>query len=140
VRGRLRSGLQQPHETGWNAETAWQWELARRVAIAGAREYLQSGVGCVIDDGLLPNHPVICYERWQELVAELDHQVVILLPDLATCLARNARREPAKRLSAGLISRFHRMSQQWLGTGVPVIDNSRMSVSETVAAINAALE
>jgi hypothetical protein len=139
VRGRLRSGLRQPHETGWNAETAWQWELARRVAVAGAREYLRSGVGCVIDDGLLPNHPVICYERWRELLGELDHRVIILLPDLETCLARNARREPAKRLSDRLIRRFHELSLGWLDAGVPVIDNSGMSLAETVAAINTVL-
>lgn len=139
VRGRLRSGVQQPHQTGWNAETAWQWELARRVAIAGAREYLRNNVGCVIDDGLLPGHSVISYERWREALGELDHRVVILLPDLETCLTRNAGREPAKRLSDELVRRFHRRSQAWLDTDVPVIDNSGLSVAETVAAINAAL-
>jgi hypothetical protein len=67
------------------------------------------------------------------------HHLIILLPDLATCLERNAQRSGLKRLDEDLITRFHEMSAKWAGMGVPVINTTGMSVPDTVAAMTRAL-
>jgi chloramphenicol 3-O-phosphotransferase len=139
VRGRFRSHLRQPHIAGWTPEVDWQYNLARRVVVAAVREYIDSGVTCIVDDGLLPTHPAISYERWSEQLQGLPRRVVILLPTVEICLARNAQRPAGKRLADGLVRRFHGMSSKWIAADVPVIDNSDLTVSDTVIAITDAL-
>lgn len=142
VRRFLRSGLQQPHVTGWNEETARQYALARRIVAAAVREYVASDINCVVDDPMFPpgDRVLARYELWLPFLDGIRHQLVILQPGLATCLARNAQRDGGKRLDDSLITKFHARSAGWEGSGVPVIDTTNMTVEETVAAITGALE
>ena len=62
VRRFLCSGLQHPQLTGWNETTARQYDVARRVTVASAREYVSSDFNCVIDDSMFPGRVQARYE------------------------------------------------------------------------------
>lgn len=140
VRRFLCSGLQHPHVTGWSEETARQYAVARKVTVAAARVYVANDINCVIDDGMFPERVLARYELWASMLSGVRHHLVILLPDLAACLERNAQRTGLKRLDEDLVRRFHAASTKWVGTGVPVIDTTKMTVRDTVDAITRVLE
>lgn len=138
VREWVRSGFANP-QSGWNDQCEAQYRLARRTCGFAARNYLANGISCIIDDAVFPNHPAVGLGGWKRHVGPALLPVV-LLPGLDVVLARNAQRTGARRLADEEVAGIHGRMAGWYGSGLTIIDNSRLDVPGTAAALDQALE
>lgn len=124
---------------GWTQEAARQWALARELTAEMARGYVDAGFSCLIDAPCAPSTPGNTYSDWEVL---LDHVPVVgpivLLPDVEVGVQRAADRPPDRRLPDPVLRQLYALSAAWwTWPGARIIDNSTMSIEETVAALDA---
>ncbi|MEZ0089838.1 AAA family ATPase [Streptacidiphilus sp. EB129] len=134
VREWVRAGFANPQQ-GWNDQSEAQYRLARRTCGFAARNYLANGISCIIDDAVFPDRPAIGLGGWKRHVGPALLSVV-LLPGLDVVLARNAERSGVRRLSDEEVARIHGRMAGWYGSGLPIIDNSKLDVPGTAAALD----
>ena len=134
VREWVRSGYADPR-TGWNDQCEAQYRLARRTCGFAARNHLANGISCIIDDAVFPDWPAIGIGGWQRHVGP-GLLTVVLLPGLDVVLARNAERTGSRRLTDEMVAGIHGRMAGWYGSGLPIIDNSRLDVPATAAALD----
>jgi hypothetical protein len=134
VREWVRAGFANP-QSGWNDQSEAQYRLARRTCGFAARNYLANGISCIIDDAVFPDRPAIGLGGWKRHVGPALLPVV-LLPGLDVVLARNARRSGVRRLADEEVARIHGRMAGWYGSGLTIIDNTRLDVPGTAAALD----
>lgn len=134
VREWVRSGFADP-QSGWNEHSEAQYRLARRTCGFSARNFLANGISCIIDDAVFPDRPVVGLGGWKRHVGP-GLLPVVLLPGLEVVLARNAERTGNRRLSDEEVARIHGRMAGWYGSGLPIIDNSRLDVATTADALD----
>ncbi|WP_229758978.1 AAA family ATPase [Peterkaempfera bronchialis] len=134
VREWVRAGFANP-QSGWNDHSEAQYRLARRTCGFACRNYLANGISCIVDDAVFPDRPAIGLGGWKR---HLGPGVipVVLLPGLESVLARNARRSGTRRLGDEEVARIHGRMAGWYNSGLPIIDNSRLDVQATAAALD----
>ena len=140
IRRFVKSGYANP-EDGWNEETQRQYDLAQ-VACAGvARKYGEGGYWCAIDDAVFPDWPEVGYGKWQAVLAPIQSRLVVLLPSLDRVLERNGIRSDRSRLKESTVRMIYDMMVEWRDCShAVVIDNSDLTIEETVAALDGCLE
>lgn len=130
------SGLAPPVPT-WTDETSRQFQLARQAAAQIARLYADAGFAVVIDDVILP------HEAHALFVTPLSgHKMrkILLRPDIAVALARNAERTNKNFDTSVLALPIHRLYElmdpsDFARAGWNIVDNSHLSLEDTVDAI-----
>lgn len=137
VREWVRAGFANP-QSGWNDQSEAQYRLARRTCGFAARNYLVNGISCIIDDAVFPDFPAVGLGGWKRHVGP-QLIPVVLLPGLDVVLARNAQRSGHRRLPDEQVAAIHGRMSGWYGAGLPIIDNSRLDVPATAAALDAVL-
>ncbi|MFX4292194.1 AAA family ATPase [Streptomyces bohaiensis] len=137
VREWVRSGFADPR-SGWDERSEAQYRLARRTCGFAARNYLANGISCVLDDAVFPDRPAIGLGGWKRHVGP-GLIPVVLLPGLEVVLARNAERSGTRRLADEEVAAIHGRMAGWYGSGLPIIDNSRLDVESTVRLIDEAV-
>jgi predicted kinase len=139
VRDFLKAGYANP-EDGWNEETQAQYDLARELCATVARRYVDSGIGCAVDDAIFPDWPEVGYDRWERALEGVPHVLVVLFPRFEVAGRRNETgHEEHRRLRAETVRMIYDDMLPWRDTDAPVIDNSDLSVPETVAEVNRVL-
>ena len=139
VRGMIRSGFADPLD-GWGPEPGRQYRLTRGSAALLARRFIGAGFRCVIDDAIFPDWPEADYPGWQRELEGIPHRLVVLLPSLDVVIQRDGERPPDSQVGLKFVKIIHEMMTPWENRSeVPVIDNSSMSILQTVVAIEAAL-
>jgi predicted kinase len=135
VREFVKSGYANPSD-GFNAETERQLVLARQGCAFLARQYVEAGFLCIIDDAIFPAWETVGYQKWQELLVDVPHSLIVLLPQFEYLIERNQYRTGHRLLSEAMLRTIYEMMLPWRDqTAFPVIDNSEMSVEETVRAV-----
>ncbi|MEU5388293.1 AAA family ATPase [Kitasatospora cineracea] len=137
VREWVQSGFANP-QSGWNTASEAQYRLARRTCGFACRNYLANGISCIIDDAVFPDRPAIGLGGWKRHIGP-GMIPVVLLPGLDRVLTRNAERSGNRRLSDDEVARIHGRMAGWRTSGLPIIDNSNLSVPETAAALDRAI-
>ncbi|MFB7946166.1 AAA family ATPase [Kitasatospora phosalacinea] len=137
VREWVQAGFANP-QSGWNTASEAQYRLARRTCGFACRNYLANGISCIIDDAVFPDRPAIGLGGWKRHIGP-GMIPVVLLPGLDRVLARNAERSGNRRLSDDEVARIHGRMAGWRTSGLPIIDNSNLSVPETAAALDQAI-
>jgi Zeta toxin len=137
VREWVRSGFADP-QAGWNDQCEAQYRLARRTCGFAARNHLANGISCVIDDAVFPDRPAVGLGGWKRHVGP-GLLPVVLLPGLDVVLARNAERSGSRRLTDEMVALIHGRMAGWYGSGLPIIDNSRLDVPATAEALDRVL-
>ena len=137
VREWVRSGFADP-QSGWNDHSEAQYRLARRTCGFAARNFLANGISCIIDDAVFPDWPVVGLGGWKRHVGP-GLLPVVLLPGLEVVLARNAARTGNRRLPDEEVARIHGRMAGWYGSGLPIIDNSRLDVPASATALDQAV-
>ncbi|MFI5621230.1 AAA family ATPase [Streptomyces sp. NPDC051567] len=137
VREWVRSGFADP-QAGWNGHSEAQYRLARRTCGFAARNFLANGISCILDDAVFPDRPVVGLGGWKRHVGPALLPVV-LLPGLEVVLERNAARSGNRRLPDEEVARIHGRMAGWYGSGLPIIDNSRLDVAATAHALDETL-
>ena len=139
IRLMVKSGHADPRH-GWGSEQRQQFRLARGSVALLARRFIGAGINCVIDDVVFPDWPEADYPGWSRELGGMVHRLVVLLPALDAVLKRNREREAYHRLPPEMMKMTYEMMVPWRDcAGVPVIDNSCLSVGQTVRAIEAAI-
>jgi hypothetical protein len=124
----------------WDADVRWQWALARELCVGLARRYLDEGFDCLIDAPCAPRVPGNTYEDWQILLDGLPVVgPIVLLPDLATVQVRMAGRTGPKKIPPPIVEQLlYPITLTWRDEpGAHLIDNSAMTVQETLDAVSA---
>ncbi|MFD8599868.1 AAA family ATPase [Kitasatospora sp. NPDC059646] len=137
VREWVQSGFANP-QSGWNTASEAQYRLARRTCGFACRNYLANGISCIIDDAVFPDRPAIGLGGWKRHIGP-GMIPVVLLPGLDRVLTRNAERSGNRRLSDDEVARIHGRMAGWRTSGLPIIDNSNLTVPETAAALDQAV-
>ena len=136
IRRFVKAGYANP-EDGWNEETQRQYDLAQIACSMIAREYVDSGYCCAIDDAVFPNWPDVGYVRWQTVLAPVQHKLIVLLPSFDKVLERNGARSGRSRLMESTLRIIYDDMIEWREyPGIVVIDNSDLTVEETAEAID----
>ena len=139
VRWMVKSGYADPRQ-GWGPEPRRQLDLARGSTAMLARRFVAAGIRCVIDDAIFREWPEADYPPWSRELHGLTHRLVVLLPTLDVALRRNSERRGSRLLSPEMTGMIHDMMIAWRDDEVAlVIDNSALSVDQTVRSIEAAL-
>lgn len=135
VRTLIRSGFASP-ETDRNERAAWQWDLAIRVCGSMVRRYLDASVRCILDV-YRPPQP---HDLWDKELLGVDARVVVLLPTYGVARDRNSGRD-GHVVSESNHQRNYSNFEWCVNEYRPsnVIDNSLLTIEETVAAIDACL-
>ena len=106
-----------------------------------AREYVESGYCCAIDDAVFPNWPEVGYGRWQAALAPTQHRLIALLPSFDKVLERNRARSGISRLKESTLRIIYDKMIEWRDhSDTVVIDNSDLSIEGTVEALERCLE
>ena len=136
VRFNIKSGRVDPAD-GWSSETERQYEIARAACASLTRLYAGHGLKCAIDDAIFPSWPEVSYGPWRAALGNLPHTVVILLPRFDKIVERNLQRFDHAPLPADMLRTIYDMMMPWESqNSFPVIDNSDLSLEETVDTID----
>jgi hypothetical protein len=141
VRDFLKSGYANP-EDGWNDETQAQYDLSRELCAALAKRYAEAGISCAIDDAIFPDWSAADYAGWRTPLGRTPHALVVLLPRFEVVVERNQddHRRGHRKLRRETLETIYTMMLPWRDSDVPLIDNSELSVEETVSEIDRILD
>ena len=140
IRKFVKSGYANP-EDGWDEETQRQYDLAQTACSMVAREYVESGYCCAIDDAVFPDWPEVGYGKWQAVLAPIQHKLIALLPSFDKVLERNRARSGISRLKESTLRIIYDKMIEWRDHSDAVaIDNSDLTIEETVEALERCLE
>ena len=136
----VKSGYANP-EDGWNEETQRQYDLAQSACAVIARQYVESGYCCAIDDAVFPNWPEVGHGKWQAALVPIQHRFIVLLPSLDRVLERNRGRSGISRLKESTLRIIYDNMIEWRDyPDAVVIDNSDLTIEETAEALDRCLE
>ena len=86
---------------------------------------------------MFPNWPDVGYGKWQTLLAPIQYKLIVLLPSFEKVLERNGARPGSSRLMESTLRIIYDDMIEWREyPGIVVIDNSDLTVEETVEAID----
>jgi hypothetical protein len=139
VRDFMKAGYANP-EDGWNERTQAQYDLARELCATIARRYVESGISCAVDDAIFPAWAAVGYDGWRSALRDVPHMLLVLLPRLEVARDRNVGHEGHRRLRPETVQTIYDDMLPWREAGVPLIDNSDLSVAETVAEVDRLLD
>ncbi len=131
----VKSGYHDPR-LGWNDEGQRQLDIARSNVASVATKFVESGIGCVIDDSVFPNWEPVGIERWKRALGPVDIDLIAIIPQWGVIHERNAARDETDRIPQGMLRKIYDDMAGWSDRlDVPVIDNSTLSIDQTVAEI-----
>jgi cytidylate kinase len=129
IRTFIASGFARP-DRDWDEESERQWRLAKNICLDAITRYADAGFEVVIDAYAPATEGTFA---WAHPTASVER--VVLLPRWDVIVERNAMREAALDIEP-----LRRNYESFEGSaGDDVIDNSELSVEETVAAIRRVL-
>jgi chloramphenicol 3-O-phosphotransferase len=140
VRDFVKSGYADPSD-GWETAIQQQYHLARQGCATLALNYVNAGFLCIIDDAIFPQWAEVSYQGWHELLREVPHYLVVLLPKFEYLVERNQSRSGHRLLSEAMLRTIYDMMLPWHDQhAFPIIDNSELSIEETVASLQSEVD
>ncbi|MBI2011387.1 AAA family ATPase [Candidatus Daviesbacteria bacterium] len=127
----VKSGLVDPQE-GWSEETKRQLSLAQKSCAEVVKIYLAEGYNCVIDDAVFPEWEEAGLDNWKQVLGPVAMKVVVLMPSFDALIRRNFLREGEEKLSDEMVKTIYEMMESWKDKEEVVIDNSNLTVEQTV--------
>jgi hypothetical protein len=134
VRDFLKSGYANP-EDGWTPEAAEQHALARSIVGDMARRYAERQVRLIVDDAIFPSWEAVGEGPWRRALLRLTYTLLVVLPTFEAVCERNRLRDSRRRLCEETLQTIYDDMQGWHKKGVPVIDNTGLTVAETASLI-----
>jgi hypothetical protein len=131
----VKTGFIDP-KYGWNDEVHVQLDIARANVASVVSRYLYTGYQVVVGDALFPDWETVGLGPWRRVMAPIEVDVVALMPDWEVVLARDKGRAASLQIPDEMRRTIYDDMAGWSErSDVAVIDNSVMSVGETVAEI-----
>lgn len=123
-------------------ETLVQWQVAVDICGDMARRYAAADYTCVVDapgiyiDGGVPWEPYT-HAAWRRALRDVDWRLVVLQPDVEVICARAVARQGVRQPPEAILRAIHAAMEPWREVpNVTVLDNTSLTVEETVAALN----
>jgi chloramphenicol 3-O-phosphotransferase len=131
----VKAGYHDPRN-GWNDEAQRQLELARSNMAAAVMNYLSSGIQVVIDDAVFPNWDAVGLDGWNEALTGVTIDLVVLIPEWSAVVERNGGRDGQRLVPEDVLQIIYDDMAGWRDVpSVSIIDNSGMTVAETITEI-----
>jgi len=131
----VKTGFIDP-KYGWNDEVQVQLDIARANVASVATRYLNTGYQVVVDDALFPDWEAVGLGPWRRVMAPMEVDLVALMPAWEVVFARDKGRAASQQIPDEMLRTIYDNMAGWSErSDVAVIDNSAMSVGETVAEI-----
>jgi hypothetical protein len=131
----VKTGFIDP-KYGWNDEVQVQLDIARANVASVATRYLNTGYQVVVDDALFPDWEAVGLGPWRRVMSPIEVDLVALMPDWEVVFARDKGRAASQQIPDEMLRTIYDDMAGWRErSDVAVIDNSAMSVGETVAEI-----
>ena len=131
----VKSGYHDPR-LGWNDEAQRQLDIARSNVASVAARFIESGIGCVIDDAVFPDWEPVGLDRWHRALGPIDIDLIAIIPKWGVIRDRNAARDENERIPQEMLRKIYDDMAGWRDRpDVRVIDNSNLSIAETVKVI-----
>ncbi|MGH3720827.1 MAG: AAA family ATPase [Pseudonocardiaceae bacterium] len=130
VRDFVKAGYANP-EDGWTDLAERQYRLARASCASIARLYAADGYQCLIDDAVFPDWPEVSLNRWCTELKGLRVGFVVILADFEVLVERNKARLGNRKLNTDMLRIIYDRMRGWHDHGVPVIDNTALTVRQT---------
>ena len=131
----VKTGFIDP-KYGWNDEVQVQLDIARANVASVATRYLNTGYQVVVGDALFPDWEAVGLGPWRRVMAPMEVDLVALMPDWEVVFARDKGRAASQQIPDEMLRTIYDDMAGWRErSDVAVIDNSAMSVGETVAEI-----
>jgi chloramphenicol 3-O-phosphotransferase len=131
----VKTGFIDP-KYGWNDEVQVQLDIARANVASVATRYLNTGYQVVVGDALFPDWEAVGLGPWRRVMAPIEVDLVALMPDWEVVFARDKGRAASQQIPDEMLRTIYDDMAGWRErSDVAVIDNSAMSVGETVAEI-----
>ena len=120
-----------------------QWQVAVDICGDMARRYAAADYTCIVDapgiyvDGGVPWEPYT-HAAWRSALGGVDWRLVVLQPDIELICERAEARQGVRQPPEGILRAIHGAMEAWREVdGVTVLDNTALSVEETVAELRA---
>jgi len=139
IRQLVKSGYSSADGTRemWNEETEAQWAVGVENCVDLAINFQQDGISCIVDFYATEED----FKQWQELLGKADYVQVILLPNKAIDVARNAQRKPPAHLTNKKMAESYEAFKSWANNQeVVLIDNSAQTAKQTVKHLRSLLK
>ena len=144
VRGQVKSGYTLPMAVIPPPDHVLaQWQLAVDICGDMARRYAAADHTCVVDapgiyvDGGVPWEPYT-HAAWRRALDGVDWRLVVLQPDIELICERAVARQGVRQPPEAILRGIHGAMERWRDVdGITVLDNTGMSVEDTVAALEA---
>lgn len=131
----VKTGFIDP-KYGWSDEVQVQLEIARANVASVAIRYLNTGYQVVVDDALFPDWEAVGLEPWRRVMAPIEVDLVALMPTWEVVLTRDKGRAAHQQIPDEMLRIIFDDMVGWRErSDVLVVDNSVMSVGETVVEI-----
>ena len=142
VRGNVKSGYRLPMAViPPPDETLVQWQLAVDICGDMARRYAAADYTCIVDapgiypDGTIPWEPYT-HAAWRRALDGVDWRLAVLQPDVELICERAVARQGNRQPPEDILRAIHAAMEAWRGVeGVTVLDNTSLTIEETVAAV-----
>lgn len=142
VRVQVKSGFRMPMAViPPPDETLVQWQVAVDICGDMARRYAAVDYSCIVDapgiyvDGGVPWEPYT-HAVWRRALDGVDWRLVVLQPDVELVCERAVARQGRRQPPEAILRAIHAAMEAWRDVeGVTVIDNTTLTVEETVAAL-----
>lgn len=131
----VKSGYHDPR-LGWNDEGQRQLDIARSNIASVATRFMESEISCVIDDVVFPNWEPSGLDRWKRVLGPIDIDLIAIIPQWSVIRDRNAARDETDRIPQEMLRKIYDDMVGWRDRpDVPVVDNSTLSIAETIIEI-----
>ena len=128
----MKAGYHDPRN-GWNDEAQRQLDLARSNMAAATMNYLSADIQVVIDDAVFPKWDSAGIDGWNKALSGVAINLVVLMPDWSVVLERNSGRDGQRFVPEDVLRIIYDDMAVWREKpDVPTIDNSNLSVAETI--------
>jgi hypothetical protein len=108
----IKSGYHDPR-LGWNDEAQRQLDIARSNVASVAARFIESEIGCVIDDAVFPDWEAAGLDRWKGALGPIDIGLVALMPRWNVIRDRNAARDEVDRIPEEMLRKIYRDMTGW---------------------------
>lgn len=144
VRYQVKSGFRLPMAAiPPPEETLVQWQVAVDICGDMTRRYQAAGYTCVVDapgiyiDGGVPWEPYT-HAAWRRALEGAAWRLVVLQPDVELVCERAIARQGQRQPPESILRAIHAAMEPWREVdGVTVIDNTHLTVEQTVAELRA---
>lgn len=118
---------------GWSEEHGRQHGITLDGAAALVANFLKNSISVVIDDVVFPNWPPSGLPAWRDRLAEIDLNMVVLMPSWEVIVQRNSVRSGVDNLPEKMLRKIYDDMQAWQEQEqFPVIDNSELTIEATI--------